>query len=303
VLASTDVATHRFRLPDGRHLAWCERGDPGGSIVFGFHGLPGSRLQVHPDESIASAVGARVIHVDRPGWGLSDPMPGRGISDWPTDIAKLADHLAVDRFAIAGVSGGGPFAAACAAQLGDRVTRTAIISGVGPPCSMSGAKSWEVRAGFKAAASMPWLIWLPLALSALLGARWPGFFLDRLIDQLPACDRKILRRPEMRAMLMADVVEAFRQGHHAFLQDLQLEACPWGVPLEQTSCPIALWHGSLDTVVPPQATEAMAALLPHATVKMFPEAGHFFVFDVWREVLDWLLDAPVSAASASLCRR
>ncbi len=260
--------------------------------MFAFHGLPGSRLQVHPDERIASAALARVIHVDRPGWGLSDPMPGRRISDWPTDIAALADHLHVDRFAVAGVSGGGPFAAACAAQLGNRVTRTAIISGVGPPGTMSSAQSWEVRAGFKAAASAPWLIRLPIALSALLGARAPGFCLDWLIDQLPVCDRKILRRPDMRAMLMADMREAFRQGHHAFLQDLQLEARPWGVALERASCPVALWHGSLDTIVPPSATEAVAALIPHATVRMFPGAGHFFLFDVWREILDWLLAAP-----------
>jgi pimeloyl-ACP methyl ester carboxylesterase len=266
--------------------------------VFAFHGLPGSRLQVHPDESIASEVGARVIHVDRPGWGLSDPKPGRRIGDWPTDIAQLADHLRVPRFAVAGVSGGGPFAAACAAQLGNRVTRTAIISGVGPPQSMLSAKSWEVRAGFKAAASAPWLIWLPLALSALVGARAPGCSLDWLIHQLPACDQVILRRPQMRAMLMKDIVEAFRQGHHAFLQDLELEARPWGVQFERVSCPVALWHGSLDTVVPSLATEAIAALLPHAEVKLFPGAGHFFVFEVWREILEWLL-APASSPAAS----
>ncbi len=286
---STDAVASRFQLPDGRRLAWYERGDPNGSVVFAFHGLPGSRLQVHPDERIASAAGARVIHVDRPGWGLSDPMPGRRIGDWPTDIAALADHLHVDRFAVAGVSGGGPFAAACAAQLGNRVTRTGIISGVGPPGTMSSALSLEVRVAFKAAASMPGLLWLPLMLSALFSTRAPGFCLDWLIGQLPVCDREILRRPDMRAMLLTDMVEAFRQGHHAFLEDLQLEARPWGVALERASCPVALWHGSLDTVVPPQASEAVAALLPVATVKMFPQAGHFLVFDIWGEILAWLL--------------
>jgi len=113
------------------------------------------------------------------------------------------------------------------------------------------------------------------------------------------CDRKILRRPDMRAMLLRDMGEAFRQGHHAFLQDLQLEARPWGIALERVTCPVALWHGSLDTIVPPRASEAVAALLPHATVKMFPGAGHFFVFDVWGEILDWLLAAQAPVASVS----
>jgi pimeloyl-ACP methyl ester carboxylesterase len=285
----SDPEVRRYRLPDGRNLAWCERGDPAGSVVFAFHGLPGSRLQVHPDESIAYAAGARVIHVDRPGWGLSDALPGRRIGDWPTDIGMLADHLRIDRFAVAGVSGGGPFAAACAAQLADRVIRTAIISGVGPPHSMLSAKSWAVRVGFRAARSVPWAISPPMAVSALVGARAPGFFLDLLTETLPECDRKILRMPAIRAMLERDLREAFRNGHHAFLQDLQLEARPWGVAFDQVSCPVALWHGSADTVVPPRATEAMAALLPNATVRIFPEAGHFFVFDVWHDVLAWLL--------------
>ena len=293
-----DPMTHTFRLPDGRQLAWCERGDPSGSVVFAFHGLPGSRLQVHPDESIAHGAGARVIHVDRPGWGLSHPMAGRRISDWPIDIARLADHLHVDRFAIAGVSGGGPFAVACAAQLGDRVTRAAIISGVGPPRSMLNAKNWEVRAGFRAAAAAPWLIWLPMAVSALIGAFAPGFFMDRLTEQLPPCDREILCQPHIRAMLVRDVVEAFRRGHHAFLHDLRLEARPWGIAFHQASCPIALWHGHLDTVVPPGATQALAALLPNAVVKMYPHAGHFFVFDIWPDVLEWLLAATPTAAAA-----
>ena len=227
--------------------------------MFAFHGLPGSRLQVHPDESIACAAGARVIHVDRPGWGHSDAIAGRRIGDWPRDIGMLADHLHIDRFAVAGVSGGGPFAAACAALLGDRITRTAIISGVGPPPSMLVAKNWEVRAGFRAASSAPWVILLPIAASAFLGARAPGFLLRRLTERLPACDREILRRPTIRAMLMRDIVEAFRNGHRAFLQDLELEARPWGIALEQVSCPVALWHGSRDTIVPTHATEALAA--------------------------------------------
>jgi pimeloyl-ACP methyl ester carboxylesterase len=200
----------------------------------------------------------------------------------------LADHLGVDRFAVAGVSGGGPFAAACAAMLGDRVTRAVMISGVGPPPSMFGASSWEVRAGFRAARSAPWAIFLPLAASAVVGFRAPAFFLDRLTERLPDCDRVIVCRPEIRAMLMSDVTEAFRQGAQAFLHDLRLEARPWDIAFDRVSCPVTLWHGSLDTIVPPRATQEMASLLPHASVRIYPEAGHFFVFEVWHEVLGWI---------------
>jgi pimeloyl-ACP methyl ester carboxylesterase len=279
-----------YILPDGRRLAWCERGDPDGSPIFAFHGLPGSRLQAHPDEAIACTAGARVIHVDRPGFGFSDPMPARRLGDWPNDIRMLADHLRIGRFAVAGVSGGGPFACACAAQLEDRITRAAIISGVGPPLSMLGSKSWVVRTGFRVAASVPWLIMPPMAVAALAGLQAPGFFLDRLNERLPVCDRDILRRPEIRTMLMQDLRAAFRNGARAFLEDLQLEARPWRIPLERIACPVTLWHGSRDTIVPPAATEALAALLRHASVRIFPEKGHFFVFEVWRDLLTWLLN-------------
>jgi pimeloyl-ACP methyl ester carboxylesterase len=154
---------------------------------------------------------------------------------------------------------------------------------------MSFSGSWLVRTGFAAAASTPWLIALPVAAVARLVVRAPGFYLDRLIDALPPCDRVILRRPEIRAVLRQDVVEAFRNGHAGFLQDLQLEARPWGLALDRVSCPVTLWHGALDQTVPPIATEALAAVLPQARVRIFPEAGHFFVFDVWGEILRWLL--------------
>lgn len=281
-------------LPDRRRLAWYEHGDPHGSVIFAFHGLPGSRLQIYPDESIARAAGARVIHVDRPGFGRSDPAPGRSLADWASDIRKLADHLQVERFAVAGVSGGGPFACACAAELGDLVTRAAIVSGIGPPGSMQASKSWVVRVGFAAAASTPWLITLPLTVAARVGKHAPGFFLDLLGESLPTCDRAILSRPEVRTILVRDLSEAFRNGPRGFLQDLQLEARPWKVPFQRISCPVALWHGLSDTIVPPTATEALAALIPHASVRIFPQAGHFLVYEIWRDLLRWLLGACVT---------
>jgi pimeloyl-ACP methyl ester carboxylesterase len=131
-------ATTTLLLPDGDTLAYVETGDSSGLPVLVFHGLPGSRLQRHPDETIARAAGLRLIHFDRPGYGLSSPRPGRTLSDWPRTIAAAADAIGLAEFAIAGISGGGPYAAACVTSLRERVIRAAIISGVGPPGSMSG---------------------------------------------------------------------------------------------------------------------------------------------------------------------
>jgi pimeloyl-ACP methyl ester carboxylesterase len=95
-------------LPDGRELARLELGDPEGPPVFVFHGTPGSRLQVSFDERPIIATGVRFIAVDRPGYGHSTFYRGRRLADWSSDVASLADHLGIDRFAVIGVSGGGP---------------------------------------------------------------------------------------------------------------------------------------------------------------------------------------------------
>jgi pimeloyl-ACP methyl ester carboxylesterase len=279
----------RFTLPDGRHLGWCERGDPHGKVVFAFHGLPGSRLQAHPDNGIPLRAGARVIHLDRPGFGLSDAWPTRTLGDWAADVRALADHLCIERFAVAGVSGGGPFACACACDLGDRITRAALISSVGPPGTMLQASSWVARTGFALAWGRSWLLGPSLAVGARFISRAPHFYLSHLIQRLPECDREILTRPAVRGMLERDAVEAFRGGHRGFLRDMELEARPWNLRFDQIKCPVSLWHGERDTVVPPAALEALAALLPHPVVRKLPDAGHFFVFDVWEAILVWLL--------------
>jgi pimeloyl-ACP methyl ester carboxylesterase len=98
-----------------------------------------------------------VIALDRPGYGLSDFRPGRAISDWPADVAQAADALGIGRFSVAGASGGGPYALACAREIPDRVVRAAVISGVGPfqvPGSTAGMR-WQNRVGFRLCARFP----------------------------------------------------------------------------------------------------------------------------------------------------
>ena len=125
--------TRAIDLPDGRQLAWLERGDPEGPTVFVFHGTPGSRSKCR-STSVRSNAAERVrfIAVDRPGFGRSGYQRARRLADWASDIACLADHLNVTTFSVVGISGGGPHAAACARFLPRRVRGVGIVSGVGP---------------------------------------------------------------------------------------------------------------------------------------------------------------------------
>ena len=74
----------------------------------------------------------RAIVPDRPGYGLSDFQRHRRLLDWPADVEQLADHLGLERFAVLGVSGGGPHAAACAYAIPHRLTRVGLVSSAAP---------------------------------------------------------------------------------------------------------------------------------------------------------------------------
>ena len=67
----------------------------------------------------------RLVVPNRPGIGGSAFLPNRRILDWFSDVLTLADTLGIERFAVAGVSGGGPYALACALSIPQRLTAVA----------------------------------------------------------------------------------------------------------------------------------------------------------------------------------
>ena len=229
------------RLRDGRAL--------GVPILF-FHGLPSCRL-MHPDAETSRVLGVRVVTIDRPGFGRSDPKPGRSLLAWADDVAELADALGLPRFAVVGPSGGGPFVAACACRLAPRITRAAILGGSGPldaPGALAGI-TLERRLGYWLAGHAPALLRLAIRWRGDPG-RDPERFFASYTRHNPPADQALLARPAVRAMFLASYAEATRQGLEAFAWELQLVARPWGLRLEELRVPPAIWHGADDTLTP-----------------------------------------------------
>jgi pimeloyl-ACP methyl ester carboxylesterase len=106
-----------IRLSDGRALAYAEWGDQHGPPAFFFTRGSGVRTKRKHGErgSVSSASTDRA--------SAAQICSLAGASDWPADVVELADALDVERFAVAGFSGGGPYAIACVALIGDRVLR------------------------------------------------------------------------------------------------------------------------------------------------------------------------------------
>ena len=273
-------------LPDGRDLGWLELGEPAGSPVFAFHGTPGSRLQMAIDDSPLRAAGIRLICPDRPGYGLSTFQPGRRLVDWPRDVADLADHLAIERFSVMGISGGGPHAAVCAALGRGRVTSAAIVSGVGPladPRAADGMmRSSRVLTAMARRGSV--IVYVVLAMQVGVLRRWPARALELMAKQLPASDVAVLSRTEVRALFERDAVHSARTAGRAAAQDFQLFATDWGFDLAAIEIPVHIWQGDADRNVPPQHARLLRDAIPGSVLHEFAGEGHFMAFDHLEEI-------------------
>ncbi|MCP4936236.1 MAG: alpha/beta hydrolase, partial [bacterium] len=140
--------SQQIKLRNGRKLGYAEYGSPEGTAVIYFHGFPSSRLdwQLFNDNDMLVELNARIIAPDRPGYGLSDFTRHRKIADWSEDVVALADALKIERFAVLGISGGGPYAAACAFGIRERLVKVGIVCGMGPPNApgVADGVSWSI---------------------------------------------------------------------------------------------------------------------------------------------------------------
>src|SRR4051794_21726491 len=129
-----------IRLGGGRRLCFRDSGSDDLLPVIALHGTPGSRLKFVNAEAEAKSLGVRLITPDRWGYGRSDAPLRPALERYGADIEQLTSQLGIDTFAVLGLSGGGPYAAAVAATLGSRVRRLALVSPVGP---IAGCCTWQ----------------------------------------------------------------------------------------------------------------------------------------------------------------
>jgi pimeloyl-ACP methyl ester carboxylesterase len=279
-----------LRLPDGRRLAYDEAGDPAGRPLVFFHGLGSSRRARHPDGGIAAGLGVRLLTIDRPGIGESDPLPRRRLLDWPADVAAFASELGLDRFAVAGWSSGGPHALACAVRLGPMVTRVGLLSSAAP---FQGR-----RARTYLDSSWRWIGWMAAHAPGMVRRFFdrmarrvqsdPEGVLDRSIREMPPADRLLMEEPAVRAMVLEATLEAFAQGGVGVASDAIAVARHWGFELAEVETPVLLWHGEDDRTWPPAVGRYLAAGLPRCQATFLPGQGHLAFVTVWRQLLEGL---------------
>ena len=275
-------------LADGRTLGFDDFGDPEGTPVLFFHGFGSSRVVRHPDDEIATELGARVIAVDRPGIGLSERQSDRRITDFPRDIEELLDILGIERCSIIGWSGGGPYALACGWQMPERHSVLGLISSPAPIGGASAGSGYiwrRHRVMSRAADHAPWIVALAMWNWSRAQKANPEKQLDGAIAGMVDADREILGDPDLRAVMIANADEMYRQGNGGIYDEALCMARPWGFPIEGVSVPVRIWHGAQDQAVPVGMGKFIERTVPSAVATYYRGEGHHFVYDRWREIL------------------
>jgi pimeloyl-ACP methyl ester carboxylesterase len=266
-----------------------EVGKSDGPPIFHFHGNGTSRLEVLIVAS-AERCGVRLIGLDRPGIGRSDAKRGYQLLDWPNDVVEVADQLGIERFAVEGLSGGGPFALACAYKIPHRLTGCALIAPATGPF-IGKAAPLSLRTAVWMLTHLPWLVQALVRLATALRGSDEASIEKALLRngaRLGAADHALLEIPEIRKALAHAIAESYRQGADANTKDGMIFTRAWGFrPEEITFEKLFLWQGEQDRVMPVAATRLLAQALPQCAATFYPDEGHFSVLlnhaqDIWK---------------------
>jgi pimeloyl-ACP methyl ester carboxylesterase len=284
----------KIQTPDGRTLSVEDYGDPGGRPVLVHMGTPNSRLLYGPNVTDAAARGLRLIGYDRPGYGGSDPQPGRTVADCAADVRAICAALGIGRLAMWGISGGGPHVLACAALLPDLVTAAASLASLAP--YPADGIDWFAGMGEENAEDFRLMLTDEAAARAKTEKEREGM-LAATADELAAEFPSLLSPTDAAVLTGAFAEYLVYSGHdglapgvQGFWDDGRAFALPWGFDLASISVPVLLMHGREDQFVPFGHGEWLAAHIPGVEARLLDHDGHLTLMaHRVGEVHSWLM--------------
>ncbi|MGC5249145.1 alpha/beta fold hydrolase [Gordonia sp. DT219] len=285
-----------------RRIGFAEYGSAHGRAVVWLHGTPGARRQI-PLEARAFAAehGIRLIGLDRPGVGSSTAHRYDSVADFPSDLTVVLDALGIERFAVVGVSGGGPYALATSHAHPGRVAVAGIVGGVAPTTGPEAIAGGAMRLG-SLAAPIVQVAGVPLGkiLSSALGVARPiAPPAISLYGRLsPRADRELLARPEFRAMFLDDLLHGGSRRMEAPFADIVIFARDWGFRVADITTPTRWWHGDRDHIIPYAHGEHMVSLLSDSKLFRLSGESHLSTFGMSTAILAELLSVWDHADSA-----
>lgn len=279
----------RIRLSDGRWLGYSEYGDPMGKPILSFHGGLSSRIDIAFASSLCCSKHIRILSVDRPGIGLSDPQDNRRLLDWPEDICELASTLDLKKFALLGWSAGGPYALACAFKIPHLLTNVGIAGGMCPldrPGAVQELGLLVDRVLFPLAEKFPEFSEVLIKLAKYV----PPAILKWMLKQELQClsDRQLIASLSVEEATNF-FCEAIRFNVQGTVDDYRILGSDWGFKSRDISMKILLWQGKEDYLLPMKHANQLAKQLQDFELFIIPNQGHFLLRSIIDEVLSALI--------------
>jgi pimeloyl-ACP methyl ester carboxylesterase len=297
-----DVREDRLVRPDGRTVAWSECGVLHGRPVLRLPGTPGSRFSLRADQTPWVERGLRMITVERPGFGASTRLPGRGFVEHADDLAAILDHLGIARVPVYGGSGGGAHVLAFAARHPHRVASCTVVDGGAPLTDDEVLQQVDFNVagdGLARAGNVDALrAMLEEARASILADPIAGF--RAVMDTAPAEDQAIMADPIWQAALALGISEALAPGVDGWIDEALVATGDWpDVDIEAVTSSVTWWHGESDRNGPLSAARRLVDRLPNARLIVWEGAGHLTGYRREPEILDELLARarPVVAGS------
>ncbi|KAJ0122089.1 lpha beta hydrolase [Diaporthe amygdali] len=314
--------TQTLALPDGRTLCYSIYGSTKASpgpdeppTAFYFHSFPGSHHEGLATHEPASSQGLRIIAVSRPGYGGSTNDPARSILSFSHDVLALADHLHIQRFAVMGISGGGPYVLGCVHSIPpSRLAGAVVISGMYPASLGMGGMMLSNRVLFNLAPWAPWLVSYMFDASMGKIARdtaQPGRFRDTLAQgfkSLPDADRETAEADDGKVLdlLATSIREAFIDGPEGSTCEAILFGSPWGFDLGALPVrkgELAIYHGAKDVHIPARMAVEAVGTMQNVELTLEHDEAHISLYfrkmhEIIGEVKRMLDDGPNSAGGS-----
>ena len=211
------------------------------------------------------------------------------MSAFADDLRTIADTLGIDKMIVVGLSGGGPYTLACAAAMPDRVVAAGVIGGVAPTQGRDAITGGLMGNLGTRVAPLLQVAGTPIGLLASGIIRLIKPVASPMADLYgrvsPEGDRRLLARPEIKAMFLDDLLNGSRKQMAAPFSDVVVFARDWGFRLADVKVPVRWWHGDHDHIVPFAHGQHVVSKLPDAELYHLPGESHLAGLGVAEEIL------------------
>jgi pimeloyl-ACP methyl ester carboxylesterase len=285
--------TRTISAGDGRQLCVEMAGQPDGTPVLVHNGSPNSRHLYGGWIADAGQKGIRLISYDRPGYGGSTADPGHDVASGARDVRAIAEALGHERLGIWGISGGGPYALACAALLPDLAVAVGVVASPAP----YGIEDFDFFAGMGELNAEDMKLFLANPGESRrrhheeweqIAAATPEQLAEGIKTLLSPVDAEALTG-DLARWLARSTTDGLAAGDQGWWDDGAAHLTNWGFDLRDIRVPVKIWHGRADRFVPVQHGQWLAANVPGAEADFSDRDGHLTMIGRAGEIHDWLL--------------